>query len=301
MNQFILSKEISVAGRLFRTAKLRHEWCEFLQDAPRAIIEMRKARLNADLFAFVHDLCDQPREYSYQRLSIGLAVLPVTTYDKWWDEIGYKTRNKLRKGLKSGVELRLAVLDDDFARGVAAIYNETPLKQGRRFYHYGKKAQEVKEELSSFTEQSTLVGAYFEDRLVGFMKLFQGNNVLRTVHIIASVGHRDKNIMDILIAKGVELCSERKIQNLHYGSWTGGGVGTFRIKHGFQRVEVPRFFVPLSLRGQLMLRLKLHLPARERLPESWIAPAVGLRTKWNSFRFGCLKAGGINDQRSAVE
>jgi hypothetical protein len=287
MNPFILGKEISVAGVICRIAKLRHEWCDFLNDPPKAIDEMRKTGLKADLFTFVHDMGDKPLfDYSYHRQNATLAVLPVTTYDEWWDDVGYKTRNKLRKGLKSGVELRVVQLDDDFARGVQAIYNETPVKQGRKFYHYGKKASEIKEELSSFPNQSTLVGAYFQGELVGFMKLFQGNNVLRTVHIIASVRHRDKNVMDILIAKGVELCSERKIQNLQYGSWTDGGIGTFRIKHGFERVEVPRYFASLSVRGNLMLRMKLHQPVRERLPENWIAPVMALRTKWNSLRFG---------------
>lgn len=248
---------------------------------------MRKTGLKADLFTFVHDMCDPPVvDYPYHRQTAALAVLPVSTYEKWWDDIGYKTRNKLRKGLKSGVEMRLSEADDDFARGVEAIYNETPIKQGRKFYHYGKRASEIKEELKSFLPQSVLIGAYFHDSLVGFMKLFHGNNVLRTVHIIASVSHRDKNVMDILIAKGVELCSQRRIGNLQYGSWTDGGIGTFRIKHGFQRVEIPRYFAPLSGRGRLMLGLKLHQSVRERLPESWIAPVQGLRTKWNALRFG---------------
>lgn len=287
MNPFICGKEISIGGGPFRLAKLRHEWCDFLPEPAKAIEEMRTRRLRADLFTFVHDMCDQPPvPYTYPQQNAGLAVLPVTSYDKWWEDIGYKTRNKLRKGLKSGVELRVVPLDDDFARGVESIYNETPVKQGRKFYHYGKKASEIKEELSSFPRESTLVGAYFQDELVGFMKVYEGKNVLRTVHIIASIKHRDKNVMDILIAKGVELCSARKLANLQYGSWTDGGIGTFRIKHGFQRVDVPRYFVPLNARGSLMLKMKLHRPLRDRLPSSWVVPVQSLRAKWNALRFG---------------
>ncbi|MGI9087597.1 MAG: hypothetical protein ACR2HH_07660 [Chthoniobacterales bacterium] len=135
MNPFIASKEVAISGRVFRTAKLRHEWCDFYSDPAQAIEEMRQAQLGADVFTFVHDIGEASQPYSYRSLPVGLAILPVTTYEKWWDDIGYKTRNKLRKGLKSGVELRVAQLDAEFARGVEAIYNETPVKQGRKFYH----------------------------------------------------------------------------------------------------------------------------------------------------------------------
>ena len=105
---------------------------------------------------------------------------------------------------------------------------------------------------------------------------------MRTIHIIAKISHRDKCVMDALIAKAVELCDQKKVEHLHYGSWSDGGVGDFRAKHGFKRVEVPRYFVPLTMRGELMLKLNLHRPIRNRLPQSWVGPLLDLRTKWNS-------------------
>ena len=136
--------------------------------------------------------------------------------------------------------------------------------------HYGKKAPAIKAELTSFMDRCYLVGAYFNGELIGFMKLFQGENILRTVHIIGKLSYRDKCVMDALIAKAVEVCNQKGVQHLQYGSWTDGGVGTFRIKHGFQKVDVPRYFVPLTAWGALMLKLNMHRRLRERLPQSWV-------------------------------
>jgi hypothetical protein len=285
MSAVIAEKEISVSGNLFKIARLRHEWCDFLEDPPAAIQRMQCSPRLADLFTFVQDICDDPRLLPFYKESASLAVLRVTTYQKWWDDMGFKARNKVRKGQKSGVNLRAIQLDDDFAKGVEGIYNETPVKQGRRFYHYGKRANEIKDELSSFLDRCLLIGAYYENELVGFMKLFRGKNVLRTIHIIAKLAHRDKCVMDALIAKAVELCDHDKVEYLQYGSWSEGGVGDFRAKHGFQRVEVPRYFVPLTARGKLMLKFKLHRPIRDLLPQSLVRPLIDLRSRLNSIRY----------------
>jgi len=290
MSIIIANKEMSVAGRVFRTARLRHEWCDFLEDSSGAIQQLQRGRAVADLFTFVQDIGDEPA-LPFHMEPTGLAVLPVTTFEKWWDDIGFKARNKVRKVQKCGVELRVAGLDADFAKGVEAIYNETPVRQGRKFFHYGQTAAEIQEELSSFLDCCIFVGAYHQAELVGFMKLLPRKHVLRTIHIIAKLSHRDKCVMDALIGKAVEICDQRKIGNLHYGSWADGGIGDFRTKHGFMRVEVPRYFVPLTLRGRLMLKLKLHHPVRERLPKSWIAPLQGLRTKLNLLKYRPSKEG----------
>ena len=286
----IADKEIAVTGKFFRTARLRHEWCDFLDDVPASIQQMQRSPQIADLFTFAQDICDEPVTYPFYKESASLAVLRTTTYQQWWDDMGFKARNKVRKGQKSGVELRVAQLNDDFAKGVEGIYNETPVKQGRRFHHYGKKAPEIKKELSGFLDRCFLVGAYYQDELVGFMKLFHRKNVLRTVLIIAKMAHRDKCVMDALIAKAVELCDQNGVGYLHYGSWCEGGVGDFRAKHGFQRVEVPQYFVPLTMLGRLMLKLKLHRPIRNRLPESVARPLIDLRAKLNSIRYRPSKA-----------
>jgi hypothetical protein len=102
------------------------------------------------------------------------------------------------------------------------------------------------------------------------------------VHFIASLNHREKPVMDALIAEAVALCDKNKLAHLHYGSWTEGGIGVFRQKHGFVRLELPRYYVPFTWRGWLMLKLNLHRPLRDRLPRSWKERMTSARAKWNS-------------------
>ncbi len=284
MNPVIANKEIAVRGKLFRTARLRHEWCDFFEDPLVAIEQFKNGARVADVLTFVPEVYGARPAYPFQKETASVAVLTFANFKTWWDNMGFKARNKTRKAQKAGVELRMDALTDDFAKGVEGIYNESPTRQGRRFFHYGKKAPAIKEELTSFIERCYLVGAYFNGELIGFMKLFQGENILRTVHIVAKLSYRDKCVMDALIAKAVELCDEKAVQHLQYGSWTDGGVGTFRIKHGFQKVDVPRYFVPLTGWGALMLRLNMHLPLRERLPQSLVEALKNLRSRWNHFR-----------------
>ena len=67
------------------------------------------------------------------------AVLHVTTFDEWWShQIGFKARNKAKQAEKRGVVLREVLFNDELARGIWEIYNETPIRQGKRFPHYGK-------------------------------------------------------------------------------------------------------------------------------------------------------------------
>ncbi len=277
--------EIVVRGGLLKTAALRHEWCDFLEYAPRDIERLLDRGLRADLFTFVDDIGTNLDGYDYHHENLGIAVLPVTTFEQWWDDIGFKPRNKIRKAQKSGVEVRTVELTDEFAQGVEAIYNESPVRQGRKFYHYGKRAPAIKEELKSFLDRSLLVGAYFKGELIGFMKLFPGVQALRTIHIIAKLSHREKCAMDILISKAVELCAERKLRYVQYGSWTDGGVGAFRGKHGFERLDVKRYFVPLTVKGRMLLQLQFHRPVRERIPADLLAPLVGLRNRWTALRY----------------
>jgi hypothetical protein len=286
--------EIAVKGKLFKVARLRHEKFEFAKDQLGLIEKLREGRPVADVFTFVQDTCDQNTYPGFVKKLEGASFLPITTHEQWWKALDFKVRNKIRKAQKSGVELRPAILNDEFVKGVQSIYDESPLRQGRKFIHYGKSLAVLKDDLSSFPECTFFIGAYYQSELIGFMKLFEGNNVLRTVHIIAKISHRDKPVMDALISRAVEICEQKKFAYFHYGSWTSGGLGDFRIKHGFQRFEVPRYFLPLTLRGKLMLKLNLHHGLKERLPEKWVEKMLGFRKRALALRNRVAKGSAVS-------
>lgn len=285
---FINKTEISIQGRVLKTAKLRHEWFEYLQDPETFIAEIRNARV-ADILTFAQEAHLKRPDFQFHKEPHPISLLTFKSYDDWWNGLHFKARNKARKAQKCGVELRAAKLSDDFVRGVEIIYNESPLRQGRPFWHYGKDFETIKHDLSSFPERTFFVGAYHQNELIGFMKLFEGDQIMRTVHIIAKLSHREKCVMDALIAQAVKICDEKKISHLHYGDWASRGLGVFREKFGFKQHDCPCYFVPLSWRGELAMKPGLHRPLRSYLPQGWIDRLVGLREQWYSWKYGVGK------------
>lgn len=274
---------MTVSGRGLKIAKLRHEWFEYLDDPEAFIGEINRARV-ADILTFLQETHVERPKLAFRSEPVAASVLRFKSFDDWWKNLNFKARNKARKAQKCGVELRQAKLDDDFVRGVETIYNEAPIRQGRKFAHYGKDFATIKHDLGSFPECTFFVGAYHEGRLIGFMKLFEGDKILRTVHILATFADRDKNVMDALIARAVEMADQKNFFHLHYGDWAESSLGAFREKFGFERHECPRYFVPLNWRGELALKAGLHRPWRDRIPAKLRGRLVAARNRWNVWR-----------------
>jgi hypothetical protein len=93
------------------------------------------------------------------------------------------------------------------------------------------------------------------------------------------VEHREKAPTNALIAKAVEICTTKKVPLLHYGMWSRRTMGEFKKKHGFERFEVPRYFIPLNVKGRALLGTGFHRPLKERLPEDYVDKLVAVRTK----------------------
>ena len=277
---------VSISGRLLKTGRIRDEPYECLHDSERFVAKLRREQNRPDLFTFMQPIADQKAHHPFYHELESLAVLPITTYENWWkNQIKDKTRNLIRKAQKKGVELHRVPFDDNLVHGVKAIYDECPLRQGKPFWHYRKGYQTIKAGLATFLDRSDLVGAFCGAELIGFFKLTSQNGTASLMHIISKIADRDKAPTNALIAKAVELCAERKISYLHYGLWSTGGFGMFKRNHAFERHTVPRYFVPLTLKGQLMLKLGLHREPADYLPPRWREQMVALRNSWNSFRY----------------
>ena len=65
-----------------------------------------------------------------------VGLLEIKNYEAWWQAIGKKTRNMVRKAEKSGVKVEVVEPSDKLAEGIWKIYNETPIRQERAFPHY---------------------------------------------------------------------------------------------------------------------------------------------------------------------
>jgi hypothetical protein len=76
--------------------------------------------------------------------------------------------------------------------------------------------------------------------------------------MVSKIAHRDKSPQNALLSKAIELCAEKQLQYLLYGQWSAGGLGDFKQHNGCLRIDVPRYYVPLTLKGTLALRWNFH-------------------------------------------
>lgn len=254
-----IEDKIVVTGKLIKLARLRSEWYEDVEDPEGSIEEIRRAKPKPDIFTFWQRLPDTEPRFSYFMEWDSIAVLPIESYENWFKkQINAKTRNMVRKAEKKGLVIKEAKFDDDFVSGMTDIFNETPVRQGKPFWHYGKDFETVKREFSRFLFREDLIGAYCNEELIGFIMLAHAGKYAITGQIISKVEHRDKAPNNALLAKAIEICEKKKIPYLVYAKWEEGMLGAFKRHNGFQKIDLPRYYIPLTARGKIVLKLKLH-------------------------------------------
>ncbi len=281
-----LVPEIVIAGKFVKVVKLRNEWYDFVEDPAEFISALKKSNANADLFTFLQEPDELQPKYPFYLEYDSVSVVPISTYENWLKkQINDKTRNMIRKAAKAGVELRPVELDANFIEGVVGIYNESPVRQGKRFWHYGMNALGVRAHLNTFAERSHFVGAFHGGELIGFFKLTRNKNSASLMQIISKVAHRDKAPNNALLAKAVEMCAESEIPYLQYGIWSHGGLGDYKRRHGFVAFDVPRYYIALSAIGRVVLGRGLHRGLAKLIPETFRNRLLSLREKWYSYRY----------------
>ncbi len=272
-------------GRVPRIARLEQDWCEDVEDPEILINTLRKTAGGPDILTFSQRLPDLEPKYAYRMELDSMAALPIKSYSFWWEkQIERQARNKVRKAQKKGIVLRLTDFDDKLVRGMTSIFNETPIRQGRRFLHYGKDFETIKREFSRFSFREEIFGAYLGEELVGFIFLADAGKYAFLGQIISKIAYRDLAPNNALLAKAVERCAERGFPYLVYALWLNDSLGDFKRSNGFQRFDVPRYFVPLTPIGKLALKVGLHRGRKEAVPKQLRKPLKKLRKHWYDLR-----------------
>jgi hypothetical protein len=249
----------SITRGLVRVMSLEDDWYEDVDDPASVIAALGDSDIRADIFTFWQRLPDVKPQYQYHTEWESLAVLSIKGFDYWWSkQIKDKTRNMVRKAEKSGIEVRDASYDDAFVRGMTDIFNETPVRQGRKFWHYGKDFDTIKREFSRFLFREELIGAYYRDELVGFVMLANAGKYGILGQIISKIEHRDKAINNALVAKTIKKCETKQLAYLVYAYWNENSLSDFKRHCGFEQVKVPRYFTPLTLKGMVALKCGVH-------------------------------------------
>ena len=264
-----------------RVLRLQDEWYEDLEQPQAVLSALRSSDVKADLFTFWQRLPHVEPSHPYLLEWQDIAALPVTTHEHWWkNAIRPRVRNQIRKAQKDGLVVKEVAYDDEFVRGMTAIFNESPVRQGRPFWHYGKDFETVKQQFSRYLFREWMIGAYHEGRLVGFMMLANAGHFALTGQIISSLHHRDLSPNNTLISKAVEICEARGLSHLVYLFWSDDSLGEFKRRCGFEKVRVPRHFVPLTWKGQLALKTGLHHGWKAMLPSGVLKPLKQARGAW---------------------
>jgi hypothetical protein len=283
----IENRTVLALGKWIRRAVIHDEnWVEgeVIKDPEAAVARLKRAKFKADVFTFSQKFPDIKPRYGYHIEWDNVAAIPLSTYSDWWEKrLPQESRKNVRRGGKRGIVARVVSLDDKLVQGITGIYNETPFRQGKRFPKYGMDFAAVKADVSQILECSEFIGAYLGDELIGFIKLVSLGKVASILSINSKNQHFDKRPTNILMAKAVEISCEKGKTHLLYGRYTYGNktsspLTEFKRRNGFEKIPIPRYYIPLTIRGGIILKLNLHRGLVGMLP----GRLVDFLVKWRA-------------------
>lgn len=251
----------------FTIASDPREYLQSIVPTEGLIQELRRRQV--DIFSFLErKWCCQighPSE-TWTKSMDNIALLHVIEYQEWLKVVGKKTRNMIRKAEKSGIRTTIAEPNNTLGKGMWKIYNETPVRQERAFPHFGISLDTVMKGLAS-TKNATYIGAYMQDELVGFIQLIHGDSITIISQILSMQKHWGKALNNALVAKAVEVCSHKHEQWIMYGRiGNHPTLDNFKESHAFTKLQLTRYYVPLTRKGKLGIRLGLNRELKDSLP-----------------------------------
>jgi hypothetical protein len=282
------ANRIVVLGKWMKVAGIHdEEWItgQLVSDPNTVVDHIRKAGLEADLFTFTQKIPDVTPRYNLAMEWDNAAAIRASSFKDWWEGLPQVSRKNVRRSQKRGVTVRQAEFNDAFVSGLMNIFSQTLIKQGIPFAHHGKDFETVKKEHSGLLDRSEFIGAYIGDELIGFIKLVYMGEIATILNIVTMDQHYDKRPANALITKAVELCEQRKMSHLLYGKFTYGNktnspLAEFKHRNGFEQVDFPRYYVPLTLKGKIFLKLNLHRGLLGILPAGVIAFLLKCRARF---------------------
>jgi len=285
-------RTVVINGRWLRSATVHdEEWLdgEPIKQPGRFVDALRNHQSKPDIFSFAAAEPESEPRFSGHIEWDNVAVIRTESYAAWWSSLSQESRRNVRLAEKRGATVKVVPFDDKLVAGIKGIYDETPVRQGRRFWHYGKDLETVRKENSTYLERSEFIGAFVKDELIGFIKMVYIGKMARVMQILSKNQHFDKRPANALIAKAVEICGQKGMSYFAYcryvyGNKRNSSVTEFKRRNGFEEFRFPRYYFPLTLKGKIALRLGLHLGVRSLIPEPVVEKLLAIRA-WSYARF----------------
>jgi len=283
-------------GRRSPVCGTRNGWKASRCPSPGAIERLKAVHFAADILTFTQKVPDVRPRFAYPRVSESVAAVHTTDYGRWWSALPQETRKNVRRAARRGIVIREVPFDDALVRGIMAVNNETPVRQGRPFWHYGKSFEVVRDEYASFLDRCQFIAAYHEDALVGFIKLVFMQETAAILQLLCMQRHADNRPANALLERAVRNCTDAAVGHLLYGKFVyGRNVGSplteFKRRNGFEEILVPRYYVPLNASGRLAMRAGMHLGLKHVLPEPVLGLARQARSRWIGMRASLAQRG----------
>lgn len=283
-------QDIITTGMLVKVAHIHDEaWLERDVKRPDQCVNMLKAHgvegHRVDLFTFSQKVPDANPKYAYYSEWESIAVARLDSFTAWWDELPQETRKNVRRAAKRGVTVIAKQFSDELVEELIELNDASPIRQGRRYPHYGKPFQVVKKDYSSFVDRSDFLCAYSEKEIIGFLKIVYRDNIASVLNLCTKENHYDKKPANALIAAAMERCAARGALFVTYGLFNYGNkrntpITQFKVRNGFEEMLMPRYYVPLTRLGEMYLRMGFHRGILGLLPNGLIASALNLRSMW---------------------
>lgn len=284
---------VAVTGWFMKTAFIKDEaWLDgqVVTDPELFIYELKKSKLKADIFTFTQKIPDTKPQYKYRMEWDNVAAIPVRSFQDWWEnKLPQVTRKSVRRAAKRGVTAAVSEFNDELITGIVGIQNDTPIRQGVPNADYGKDFNVVKDEYSSFLDRSEFIGAYLKDEMIGIIKFIYTGQSASIMQIISKTTHYDKRPTNVLITKAVEICEKKGVPFLIYGKYvygnkTDSSLTEFKRRNGFEQINLPRYYIPLTIKGRIAIKLNMHLGLLGILPGGMISFLRKMRSKWYAFK-----------------
>jgi hypothetical protein len=304
----VLGRTVITTGKWPKVASVQDERLaerEVSIGAASFIEALKQTGLKADIFTFAQKLPDIVPRHSFYLEWDNLAVIPITTFSDWWERRGHtgkrnavrkSARRAVRKSAKLGVMVKQTELTDDLMTGIVKINNETPVRQGKPFWHFNKSFDEVKAANSTYPDRTIVLGAYYQDELIGVVRMICAGRVAHITLFLSMIKHHDKRTANAMIAKAVEACARAGMSHLVFGQYVYNDVESsltaFKRHNGFDQVLIPRYFIPLTWRGEIALKVGLHRGFARRLPKPLLAELLRWRRRWYARGLNAGEAGG---------
>jgi hypothetical protein len=261
----------TVSGKNKFFFKIAHDVQEYEKNKiPSNEFVEKLAERDIDIFTFLDRrwCCPIPNPLTiWIREDDNVGLLEIKNYEDWWQAIGKKTRNMVRRAEKSGLKVSVVEPSDKLAEGIWKIYHETPIRQERAFSHYGESPELVKVNMYS-AKNNSFIGAYLDGELAGFIQIIYGDNIAIISNILALQVHWDKSVNNALLAKAVEVCALKGERWLMYGRIGNHlSLDKFKENNGFKKFLIARYYIPISSKGKIAVRLSLHRELKNSLPE----------------------------------